>query len=883
MGLFSSRTVVDVSSTLYNLAGDEDQRDNFLQTNLFSAQIAGDSDTFFGQTMVNNYLTGPGIRQRQFQSSALRNDYVGLPSVSLSNTNIIDSELVRPFVPVPSSPPGLQTQMLETFTTDGDFSYFAEQHIAESFPELLETNWVSEYDTLSHTITIQYEDGSTEVIPGGIYSPDERYLVTYYFNFIPGFTEDQVIGPIQSNIDEFEDLPSTDEFEEESFTNTTNQDFTLNRRTTVTTSFSNGSPDDVTVNDETFSQSFIGNLRILTRSEFLGIAQVNRTRLDTEYRILERREVGTNVTTTVDTQEIGGVTQTTTTVVQEEFLDPIFDYQINTQIHHFDSTPAGTQLFIYQIGSGNSELDALVNEVTEDAPEFYPFIPVRINNNSINDDEFVESGLFDEARDAYRRATNRASFQELIESIEDNEDIEEIDYAYVDFGVSLNTKSNSSKKYIHQFLRQLIPHQNTTAADFQTYISGAAAYRTALAALQEWQAQNRGEASTNTEPPSVPFLADPQTTTIRLSTEYADGESYDIRLTWVNIEEEIMPGVHEDGANPGDCRLELGDSIVGRGSVRIMHVYCQLSDNTYSRITTAGLLHRNFIFGGNFVQTDTHDALNNEDDESSFLIPMHQPTIRSMSLVDSTQVATENTYIVINTFTITRQRFFERGIFRVIVFVAIIVVSVLINPVALGAATGFLGTNLAVGAAIGLTGTAAIIAGAAVNAIVGLVVAQILTIGATELFGDELGAIIGAVATFAVGFVSAGGLSNFTFGSAESILSLSSVFANGYRGFTEARIANISEEIEDNQNEFDRRIDEINELLAELNGTNSLSFNPLQLTDVNQGNGQGSSELVPEGLDEFIRRTTLTGSDIVDITLSLVKNYPELARQLPRS
>jgi len=65
---------------------------------------------------------------------------------------------------------------------------------------------------------------------------------------------------------------------------------------------------------------------------------------------------------------------------------------------------------------------------------------------------------------------------------------------------------------------------------------------------------------------------------------------------------------------------------------------------------------------------------------------------------------------------------------------------------------------------------------------------------------------------------------------------------------------------------------------------NDLLFNPLSLTDSIKGNAssRANSSYVPESLDEFINRTTMTGSDIVEFTLSMVNDYPELQRTLPR-
>lgn len=890
MGLFSSKTIISVSSSLYNLAGEEEGRENYLKANLFSAHLKDDG-SYLGETLVGNYLSGPGIKQRQFFSWAVRNDYVGLPALSVSNTSEIDPAIVAPFISVPPSPSGLVTEVFDASLSDGDYSYFAEQYVLANFPELYDTEWASEYNYDDHTITIQYEDGSTEIIPGGAYSSDKRFIVGYYFQYVPQNTGPVVYGTLHTDVDDFSSLPDDTDYVQDFQTNTTTETFSMNKRTTETVTYSNSSNEDVTVTDEPFSDSFLGNTIVKTKSEFSGVEEGSseRSRTDYFYNIHERRQIKVNTTTTVTTQEVNGVTETTTTVVELDYLDPVWDYQINTQETVFDTVYGGNQIYIYELGTGNATLDALESEAAVGTePEFYPFIPVRINNKSITHETYENNGLYDEAEAAYKKASNRASFSELIESVEDNEDLNQIDYAYVDFGVVLNTSSNSGKKYIHEFLKGLIPYQNTTPQEMDDFKANVVSYNAAVAAYQSWHSRNQGQDASGEEPPPRPSISVPKTTTLRLLTDDSLTQSYDIRLSWSNIQEEIITGEHETSVAVGDTRLEKGTSIswggylFGSNTLHTIHVYRQLTATTYSKITAYGLLHRNYIYGGKNVLTNTSTALD-DDEDSSFLVPMHQPTIKSMSLVDTTQIATENTYLVINSYTITKQEWYQRGIFKLILFIVIIVVSVLINPGALAGATGLLGTNLAVGTAIGLSGTAAIIAGAAINAIVGLVVAQIITAGATKLFGAKLGAIIGAIVSFAIGFATTGGFANFTFGSAESILKLSNVLANAYTGWTAANITEINEQMAENQTAYENKLDEINDLLKELGGTNDLSFNPLQLTDVTIGNDRSVSGYLPEGLDEFIQRTTMVGSDIVEITLSMINDYPDLARQLPRN
>jgi hypothetical protein len=319
-------------------------------------------------------------------------------------------------------------------------------------------------------------------------------------------------------------------------------------------------------------------------------------------------------------------------------------------------------------------------------------------------------------------------------------------------------------------------------------------------------------------------------------------------------------------------------------SIVIVH---QQGANNYRQLKVSGLTHQNYIYGGKAVTITAHEALDDED-PSGFLVPLHYPTVRSLSLVHSTQMATANTHILFNSYTVTKQKWYQRGIFKIFIVVLVIVVSVALNPGAFASLGGILGGNLAVGTALGLSGTAAIMAGAVANALAAMIVTQIISGVATELFGAKLGALIAAIASFVTmsGFSSgfSGGFNWGALSSASGIMNLTNVLANGYAGWTQANIAEIYEQMGTNQETYEREMDRINKLIADLDGQNDLNFDPMFLTDTVQGNGsQTSNGYLPESMDEFIRRTTLVGSDIVEITHNMIYDYTSLSLTLPEN
>ena len=911
MGLFSSKKIITVASTLYNMAGDEEDRPNFLKSTMFAA-VMSPHDPFMGETIVSNYLTGPGIRQRSFFNWAKRNDYPGLPVYSASQQYTVDPTVVSGQISIPASPAGLENQIQAAYVVSGEYEMFAEKWILENDPEKISEEWTAEYFSDNHTIVIQFENGDSEIIPAGVFSSDGEYVVVYYFQSVPQASDPVNQGTLETDEADVLNLPDDTGYTQNSFTNTTTDSFDLDTEETVVKTYSDATPTDTQVTTTTVTETYNNTLEISSLVQYLGgDGESGETHSqETFINLWERRHVVENTTVTTETNDMGGgVTETVTTTTVTETLEPIWDYRIDTQNTTFAEVVGGSQIFIYKLGTGNVALDGLQQTLEVSATaEYFPFIPIRLDNKSVLHEDYAT--LYAASKTAYRRATGGQKLLDVVEQVEENDDIDDIDYAYICFGVSLNVIENSCKKYLYEYFKTLIPLQSVSGAYVTNFINDINNYASYQSAYDAWvQEQNSDHGSWGnvyTPPPPLPSRVMPETTTVRLRTDSPDIDDFDLRLTWISIQEEFFSGVSQAGATAGDAWVEKGSvttwtTHLGTGNVRDrgfssywnptntieqFFVYWQTDADTYKRITVYGMVSENFIYGGKSVRITAHEALD-DTDPSGFLVPLHDATVRAMPLVDSTQMATANTHIMFNSYQVTKKKWYQTFLGFLFIIIAIIIVAVLINPAAIGGLSGALGTNAAVGGALGLTGTAAIVAGAVTNALAAIIISQAITTVSVAAFGEKWGSIIGAIASFAVNFGMTNGFGSFnmtSFMTPQNLLAFSGALANGYAGWTQANIAEIQEEMAENQSEFDDQMDHIQDLLNQLGGNNDLSFNPMSLTDSAKGNGSSSSgSYLPETVDEFIHRTTMTGSDIVEITLAMVTDFTDLSLMLPEN
>ena len=127
------------------------------------------------------------------------------------------------------------------------------------------------------------------------------------------------------------------------------------------------------------------------------------------------------------------------------------------------------RLHIYAVGSGNSTIDALYVPGTSQQ-EFFPAIPLRIDNLPINHSVF--NAQYPTIAKAYKKATGE-TIEDILTSIASNANVGDIDYATLYFGVELTTQERCGLRYLYEFFKTLIPIQQTTVAGLTTWFGGS--------------------------------------------------------------------------------------------------------------------------------------------------------------------------------------------------------------------------------------------------------------------------------------------------------------------------------------------------------------------------------------------------------------------------
>lgn len=901
MGIFSSKKKTYVASSVFNLAGDVEDTTDYLKFVVGSSVLTSSNN--LASDIVGGMMHGPASSQNRFLKWANREYTVSRIDASITNDQLQNPAVLVPYI---DADPNQTVWVQAAFVGLPDPELFAEAYLAEEHPELLTRDWTYEYDEFSRILDIRFVDPSnnkTVLMP--LYNKDAKYI---YARYVLSLDDDvsSIAIPIRSreNLISFNQVPITSDYSRGPSTSTLNTPVILNRNVRVITEYNDGRPRTVTNTPSTYTGYY-------DRVESNYFYSVHRGRITSSPQtITERFTLNVTQTHRIRSRETREQTRTDdgmgtiTTVRSEQYVEPIWSYVLSkaeTVNQHLE----GPKVFIYEIGSGNPTLDRLSHRVNNDATLF-PVIPLRHQNRFIDHPDLVDE-YYEPISQAYKKATNKGDIEELLDQLKENEDIGDVDFIYMVFGLSLNELDNASGRYIYQFLKDLIPYQAMNRTEFANYYRQS---RAANIAGIRWDNWNRvvtsasGRANTNQEPPRPSYPA-PRRTNLLMQSSGSLLADFNMFITWLYIDEQVFAGRGRRGAKRGDVWMrsepypvELGatddeyipDGLIvtgsGRGSIYdrmldmksnsgVVYIYYQYDNTMYRRLEIVGMEHNNYVYGGKAVTIKAGDALKDED-PSGFIIPMNYPTLKKLSLVDQNQVATRNKLLVMNSYQIVKKRWYQRGIFKFVVAIIMIVGAFFImGPAAFAAAPGILGTNAAVGAMLGLSAVAGSIAGAAANAIAAMILISVIQDVAVKVFGEKLGAIIAAVATFAVmqGNISFtgpnAGINPINWNEmfrVDNLMKLTDPIMQATQGVINGEMGEIAEDYESLMDQYNSDMKEIEKLTRDNIGSGS-GLDPMMLTDA------AREHMLREPSSSFLARTLMTGTEIADLSMGMIDRF----------
>lgn len=899
MGLFSSSTVITVSSTAYNLAGPQDKRPNYLKTAVASGILTPERS--IADTITNAYLTGPGINFRNFGHWSQNNGYGDLLGIGetgrLAFVGDINPTVLATLIP---HPVGKEVVVQTTKIGPADYSYWVDRYMIANHVSLLNTAYTTDFD--GTTITITFADTTVETFVPPDFNQVRDYLyVSYLLRDSSG--DGSVVTGTTNVITMATPFPSTSGWTVDDITSTPST-MSLAARVQTHSTFSDArTPVDTdTTTTTTGSWTEIDNQ--YERTTYLGLVVdpiLNTSSVSSQLELMYQNQVGTKHTTvtssTATTTITGGVIKTTVTTNTTDTLVVIKSYRTDTQLVGLSSW-SNFEMFIYGQGTGNPSLDAFFAPSTGGGT-YLPYIPIRINNVFVSPSTAPD--IYPLAKKALKKAI-KANFDDLVTKIADNAQIGDIDYAYVVFGTSLNTQENAARRYIYSYFKQVMEGQALDGAGVLAWQAAVVDISTRRSVYVTWlnaQSDPTNPLYGTTQPFDIADITYPPPPNygVRIASTNRTIMAFDMQLTWSGMIETVHAGVGRAGAKAGDLWFEMagpdtvlddrsiitGDGVViaaaGENQDKFV-MHWQTDADTYNTLTLYGLVHANFIYQGRAVYITAAQALADAD-ESGFLIPMNTEVFHSMPLTAATQMSTACAYLVINTYQSKKVPWYTSGFFKIFIVIIVIIIAVVVTIFTGGAGTpGVLGTAGAVGSALGAAGTAAVIIGAALNAIAAMIVVQIISTVSTSLFGAKVGAIIGTIASIIAVSAATSAMSGMSsisvldqLGSAQNLMKLTSSILDGAAQFMNASTQDSLKQSQDQLTAINSESKDIQTKYEDLTGP-SMVIDPMALI---------GNPILVESPTDFFNRTLMTGSDIAGLSLDMISNFANinLSTKLP--
>lgn len=324
-----------------------------------------------------------------------------------------------------------------------------------------------------------------------------------------------------------------------------------------------------------------------------------------------------------------------------------------------------------------------------------PPIPFRLDNWQVSDAQKSDPSrweLYKLSKLACRRALGDSKqYGKISKQILDNESIGDIDFCYLIFGVSLNTKDKAGKEYLFRFTEAL--YRRYLAENLnEVYIVDREGY-SRFSVKMYWKAIYHGFEDTSSERFS------------EFKKAFVDNDKYTV-LAYTDTWEE--QGINSETNQP---------ITIIKSDKRVYFLKRQSRKSTeYEWYSVSGFEHENYVHDGKCTYTKANEAWNYEVvdgkpiyKESAFIYPIHEGIFHQMSNLHQAQMSQSYAYLLFNAYEIKKVKWYQRGFFKAIVIIIVIAIAVIWTVYTWGTnganASGWAATTIKAIVAAGVAGT----------------------------------------------------------------------------------------------------------------------------------------------------------------------------------
>lgn len=410
----------------------------------------------------------------------------------------------------------------------------------------------------------------------------------------------------------------------------------------------------------------------------------------------------------------------------------------------------------------------------------FPVVPLRYKNLSMTRTDVQDTELYITSAALMNKIG--IDINEVSSLLEENENVDDIDHAYIVFGVDIQTEVVASIRYLAEFFDQV---SDKGQANVFSYIgemitpSGSKKKAIDITALNKVRYQYGSVFTPTTYATNnvVWSASDGTTTTVDVTVDNSldDFAEYGLHIEVVYnyIQSEIIKGSIGDigHATKEFISATKTSSIYSAtnnydDSTVIFRV--QIAENSYKQVTVKGLTLINHVCTNHSTVTTLSDVIDDED-EHNLVLPLHYDISKKVPSNIRNTLYQDSLLLVMNSVVVTSVKWYEKSFFKVLVAVVGVVLAVWTG----GASTLLTGLTTAVSA-----GTSAIFMYVLKSVLVSIAISQTLNYVA-EWVGPEVMALLSVAVVAIAGFSKLGAFNgiisiNFYMPTAGKLLTLAS-------------------------------------------------------------------------------------------------------------
>lgn len=304
----------------------------------------------------------------------------------------------------------------------------------------------------------------------------------------------------------------------------------------------------------------------------------------------------------------------------------------------------------------STEVYPVLNIRNEDYLEvspYYPIIPIRVNNEYL-----AESG-----KDTALPIKTACRFlglkpDELNDAMsEDPDNLDNpVEDAFVFIGTEISDDTQHGLNYLYEYFSHMYGVSTITKADYEY-----------------WDTNKR---NSGIEPP--------------INRVTLEDSNYKMELGWLYISRNILEGVVcPVGEYVSSIDLN-GDQRIGSVqrasfySKDVFYIRKQVTSTSYVEYEVVGLVHSNWAVGKE-LRTTLEKAFDEEEVNPSFIIPLRRDIARRLGMIGQHELMNSSIRLLVNDEFVQKLKWYQRGIFKVILIIVAVVLSIAYPPAGIAA------------------------------------------------------------------------------------------------------------------------------------------------------------------------------------------------------